>query len=61
MEAISHPYTRLFPYSSQGKAARAEIPESGRRGGIRTPNPQIRSLVLYPVELRDGLESGSTM
>lgn len=21
-------------------------------GGIRTPNPQVRSLVLYPVELR---------
>ena len=28
--------------------------KDGRLGGIRTPNPQIRSLVLYPVELRDG-------
>jgi hypothetical protein len=25
---------------------------TGHLGGIRTPNPQIRSLVLYPVELR---------
>src|SRR5882724_11257138 len=25
---------------------------SGAPGEIRTPNPQIRSLVLYPVELR---------
>ena len=24
----------------------------GAPGGIRTPNPQIRSLVLYPIELR---------
>ena len=24
----------------------------GAPGGIRTPNPQIRSLMLYPVELR---------
>ena len=26
--------------------------ESGDPGGSRTPNPQIRSLMLYPVELR---------
>jgi hypothetical protein len=25
---------------------------SGAPGGIRTPNPQIRSLVLCPIELR---------
>ncbi len=25
---------------------------SGDPGGSRTPNPQIRSLMLYPVELR---------
>ena len=25
---------------------------SGALGGIRTPDPQIRSLVLYPAELR---------
>ena len=27
-------------------------PEIGALGGIRTPDPQIRSLVLYPAELR---------
>jgi hypothetical protein len=26
--------------------------DSGDPGGSRTPNPQIRSLMLYPVELR---------
>ena len=26
--------------------------ESGASGGTRTPNPQIRSLMLYPIELR---------
>ena len=26
--------------------------EYGAPGKIRTPNPQIRSLVLYPIELR---------
>ncbi len=26
--------------------------ENGDPGGSRTPNPQIRSLMLYPVELR---------
>jgi hypothetical protein len=26
--------------------------ENGALGGIRTPDPQIRSLVLYPAELR---------
>jgi hypothetical protein len=25
---------------------------NGALGGIRTPDPQIRSLVLYPAELR---------
>jgi hypothetical protein len=25
---------------------------SGDRGGIRTPNPQSRNLIFYPVELR---------
>src|SRR5260370_41183710 len=30
-----------------------EMPDStGALGGIRTPDPQIRSLVLYPAELR---------
>ena len=28
------------------------IEKIGAPGGIRTPNPQIRSLMLYPVELR---------
>ena len=28
----------------------------GAPGGIRTPNPQIRSLMLYPVELRARLQ-----
>ena len=26
--------------------------ENGDPGGSRTPNPQIRSLMLYPIELR---------
>src|SRR5271168_3653815 len=30
----------------------APASERGAPGGIRTPNPQIRSLMLYPVELR---------
>jgi hypothetical protein len=33
-----------------GGALRKE--RTGAPGEIRTPNPQIRSLVLYPVELR---------
>ncbi len=32
------------------KAVRIE--KNGDPGGSRTPNPQIRSLMLYPVELR---------
>ena len=28
------------------------VEKTGAPGGIRTPNPQIRSLMLYPVELR---------
>src|SRR3954464_13953237 len=37
-----------------GEFARANrtASESGAPGEIRTPNPQIRSLVLYPIELR---------
>jgi hypothetical protein len=30
--------------------------DSGDPGGSRTPNPQIRSLMLYPVELRGRAE-----
>ena len=30
----------------------AKLLKFGAPGGIRTPNPQIRSLVLYPIELR---------
>ena len=30
---------------------------SGADGRFRTPNPQIRSLVLYPVELRPQVEN----
>ena len=33
-------------------AAAAENESFGAPGGIRTPNPQIRSLVLCPIELR---------
>ena len=42
---------RVFPRVTAGED---KCKKSGRLGGIRTPNPQIRSLVLYPVELRDG-------
>ena len=28
------------------------VDSNGDPGGSRTPNPQIRSLMLYPVELR---------
>ena len=31
---------------------------SGGPGAIRTPDPQIRSLMLYPAELRVRLEAG---
>src|SRR4029078_4713290 len=37
------------------EVARGFTSDAGRLGGIRTPNPQIRSLVLYPVELRDAV------
>src|SRR6185437_4420023 len=33
--------------------------DDGAPGEIRTPNPQIRSLVLYPVELRALLDAGN--
>jgi hypothetical protein len=33
-----------------------DLKKVGAPGGIRTPNPQIRSLMLYPVELRARLE-----
>jgi hypothetical protein len=33
--------------------------EAGDPGGSRTPNPQIRSLMLYPVELRGRSHKGS--
>ena len=29
-----------------------ECPQNGALGEIRTPDPQIRSLMLYPAELR---------
>ncbi len=35
-----------------GKRGREIADVGGAPGEIRTPNPQIRSLVLYPVELR---------
>src|SRR5262249_7748147 len=36
-----------------GSRDKAQFPEFiGALGGIRTPDPQIRSLVLYPAELR---------
>ena len=43
-----------------GKATSRQASRYGRLGGIRTPNPQIRSLVLYPVELRDGQRHKTT-
>ena len=30
---------------------------NGAAEGIRTPNPQIRSLMLYPIELRNQLDN----
>lgn len=36
------------------------LSESGAREGIRTPDPQIRSLVLYPAELPAPLEEGDS-
>src|SRR4051812_35613504 len=43
---------RPKPLRRQGKA--------GAPGEVRTPNPQIRSLVLYPVELRALTQGGET-
>jgi hypothetical protein len=40
--SIQLSYRRRFPY----------VRESGAPEEIRTPDPQIRSLVLYPAELR---------
>ena len=34
---------------------------AGAPGGIRTPNPQIRSLMLCPVELQALMRSGSLL
>ena len=36
----------------EGRAMSKPCESNGASGGIRTPNPQIRSLVLCPVELR---------
>ncbi len=38
--------------SSGSATPRGEPGKNGAPGGIRTPDPQIRSLVLYPAELR---------
>ena len=35
-----------------GRPALTANGEAGAPGETRTPNPQIRSLVLYPIELR---------
>ena len=43
---------------ARGKLARPER-KTGAPGETRTPNPQIRSLVLYPIELRAHATRGS--
>lgn len=48
-------YVSLIAYVSgapQKNSFSFSAPYSGAPGEIRTPNPQIRSLVLYPIELR---------
>src|SRR6185312_9875527 len=46
----------LKPFATRARFRRAgeasEQQQSGAPGAIRTPDPQIRSLVLYPAELR---------
>ncbi len=39
---------KVIPFVDQT----TRITKSGAPAGTRTPNPQVRSLVLYPVELR---------
>ena len=42
LEIISHSHT----------AKRVSTEQDGDPGGIRTPDPQLRRLLLYPTELR---------
>src|SRR6185369_7428525 len=44
-----------------GRPTRSSLYESGAPGEIRTPDPQIRSLVLYPAELRAPGYNGRTL
>jgi hypothetical protein len=43
-------------FEKSGAQKAKEPLDSGDPGGSRTPNPQIRSLMLYPVELRGRVE-----
>ena len=45
--------SKMVAAQAESASESAQVIESiGAPGGIRTPNPQIRSLMLYPVELR---------
>src|SRR5260221_6962320 len=50
------PFNHLFRFCMRTdllrKSSRHHVATFGAPGGVRTPNPQIRSLMLYPVELR---------
>jgi hypothetical protein len=47
-----HEITDVHIWISSDPSAISRSVTSGDPGGSRTPNPQIRSLMLYPVELR---------
>ncbi len=62
---VNRPATARIIRIRNKKGAEAPLVLDGAPGEIRTPDPQVRSLVLYPAELRAqfscGLETTSTM